>query len=349
MGAAVLSLQSGAGVAGRLFATVSPAGLTELRLWGASLMLAGLGARPAARAAAEVLAKRAWRDATVVAGFGLTLAVMNFAIYQSFARIPLGIAVTIEFLGPLAVAIASSRRPVDLLWVALAGTGVALLGTAGVSPKPPSGPAAAGSQAAAVAAGIGFALLAATSWACYILLSRATGKRFGGSSGLAISMAIGAIAIIPLAAAAGGDSASLLRPSVLAAALAIALLSSVIPYIFELEALRRVPPRVFGIWMSLEPAVAALAGVVLLGQSLLAGQWLAIGCVVVASAGAALATPCAPPPTMGSCPPKPPPRQPSPHGRSVRCAGSGRWPTCCFARLRVRCAGSQPLAWWRRR
>ncbi len=289
MGAGIVSLQAGAGIAGRLFATVSPAGLAELRLWAASLMLAGLGARPAGRAVRAVVAGRAWRDAAVVAAFGLTFAVMNFAIYQSFARIPLGIAVTIEFLGPLGVAIASSRRPIDLLWVALAGAGVALLGTSGVSAVTFASAAGhhGGSHTATVAAGIGFGLLAATSWACYIMLARATGKRFSGSSGLVISMAIGAILIIPIAAAGGDDDASLLRPSVLATGVAIALLSSVIPYVFELEALRRVQARVFGIWMSLEPAVAALFGILLLSQSLLAGQWLAIGCVVVASAGAA--------------------------------------------------------------
>ncbi len=291
MGAGIVSVQAGAGIAARLFTTVSPAGLAELRLWAASLMLAGLGARPAARAVRKVAATRAWRDAALLGAFGLTFAVMNFAIYQSMARIPLGIAVTIEFLGPLGVAIASSRRPIDLLWVALAGAGVALLGTSGVGVATFGSATTAhpaSSHAATVVAGIGFGLLAATTWACYIMLARATGKRFSGSSGLAISMAIGAVLIIPIAAAAGGDDAALLRPSVLAVGLVIALLSSVIPYVFELEALRRVQARVFGIWMSLEPAVAALFGVLLLSQSLLAGQWLAIGCVVVASAGAAL-------------------------------------------------------------
>jgi inner membrane transporter RhtA len=211
----------------------------------------------------------------VVAGFGVTLAVMNYSIYQSFARIPLGISVTVEFLGPLGVAVASSRRLLDLLWVGLAGTGVALLAHGGT--------AATGHGDAA--AGIAFALLAGLSWAAYILLSRATGQRFPGSTGLAIAMLVSAVVITPVGVAAGGKA--LLRPGILAAGLGIGLLSSIIPYSLELEALRRIPPRVFGIWMSLEPAVAALVGLLLLGQALAAREWLAIGCVMLACAGAA--------------------------------------------------------------
>jgi inner membrane transporter RhtA len=211
----------------------------------------------------------------VVAGFGVTLAVMNYSIYQSFARIPLGISVTVEFLGPLGVAVASSRRLLDVLWVGLAGTGVALLARGGT--------AATGHGDAA--AGIAFALLAGLSWAAYILLSRATGQRFPGSTGLAIAMLVSAVVITPVGVAAGGKA--LLRPGILAAGLGIGLLSSIIPYSLELEALRRIPPRVFGIWMSLEPAVAALVGLLLLGQALAAREWLAIGCVMIACAGAA--------------------------------------------------------------
>jgi inner membrane transporter RhtA len=209
---------------------------------------------------------------------------MNFSIYQAFARIPLGIAVTIEFLGPLAVAIASSRRLIDLVWVVLAAAGVTLLGTAGVSEATVGG-APHASHTATVAAGVIFALVAATTWACYILLSASTGKRFGGSSGLVLAMAIAAVVVTPTAVISAGRV--LLRPSVLATGVVIGLLSSVIPYRFELETLRRVPARVFGIWMSLEPAVAALVGVAMLSQSLSVPQWLAIGCVIVASAGAA--------------------------------------------------------------
>ncbi len=279
--AGIVSLQIGAALAAKMFRTVSAAGLTGVRLWMAALVLAGLGARPASRALRGIIAARAWRDAAVIAGFGLTLGIMNFSIYQAFARIPLGIAVTIEFLGPLGLAVVSSRRLIDLLWVALAGTGVALLGTSGVGE-------ATGLDAHAGSAAIGviFALISAASWASYILLSASTGKRFSGSSGLVIAMVIGAITVTPVAAASAG--AVLFRPSVLAAGLGIGLLSSVIPYRFELETLRRVPARVFGICMSLEPAVAALVGLVLLSQALGAAQWLAIGCVMAATAGAAL-------------------------------------------------------------
>ncbi len=315
LGAGIVSVQVGAGFAARLFGQVSAAGLTGLRLWAASLILLGIGGAPAGRAVREVVVKHSWRDAAVLGAFGVTLAVMNFSIYQSFARIPLGIAVTIEFLGPLCVAVASSRKLIDLVWVALAAGGVLLLGTAGVSVATFGTAAAAyspGSRSATVAIGIAYAFIAGASWVCYILLSRATGKRFSGSSGLVISMVIAAVLIIPAGLSAG---ASLLRPSILAAGLAIGLLSSVIPYGFELETLRRVPARVFGIWMSLEPAVAALVGVVLLSQSLLVTQWLAIGCVIIATAGAAAkgdGVPQALPPdhTMVACQPIQPLRQP---------------------------------------
>lgn len=281
LGAGIVSLQVGAGFAARLFGTVSAAGLTGLRLWTASLVLVGLCAKPAGRAIRDTIASRSWRDAAVVAAFGLTLGVMNFSIYQALARIPLGIAVTIEFLGPLGLAIGSSRRLIDLLWVALAGTGVALLGTSGVGEA-----TGLHIHGGSVVAGVGYALISASSWACYILLSGATGRRFSGSSGLAVAMVIGAIAVTPPAAASAG--ATLFRPSVLAAGLGIGLMSSVIPYRAEMETLRRVPARVFGICMSLEPAVAALVGIVLLSQALSVTQWMAIGCVAAATAGAAL-------------------------------------------------------------
>ena len=269
-------MQIGAGLAARMFGTVPAAGLTGLRLWVASAVLIGLGARPAIMAVRGIVTDRAWGDAAVVAGFGLALAVMNFSIYQAFARIPLGIAVTIEFLGPLGVAVASSRRRIDLLWVVLAATGVALLGASGVKGV---------SATATVLAGLLYALIAAGSWASYILLSASTGRRFGGGSGLAIAMGIAAVLVTPVAVISSGRA--LLKPAVLATGLAVGLLSSVIPYRFELETLRRVPARVFGIWMSLAPAVAALVGVVMLSQSLTIAQWLAIGCVAVATAGAA--------------------------------------------------------------
>ena len=291
----VVCVQVGAGLAARLFSQVSPAAVTGLRLWAAALLLAVLGARGLRREVTGLVRRRAWADAAVVVAFGLTLAVMNYSIYQAFARIPLGVAVTVEFLGPLAVAVAATRRALDLAWVALAAAGVALLSQAG-GPAATAHPALShGAGAPALAgptvggldlAGLLFALAAAASWAIYILLSAATGRRFPGSSGLTVAMIVAALAVTPAGLLAGGRS--LLRPGVLATGAAIGLLSSIIPYSLELETLRRVPPKVFGIWMSLEPAIAALVGLVMLGQSLSLLEWAAIGCVTVASAGAAL-------------------------------------------------------------
>jgi inner membrane transporter RhtA len=279
-GTAVVSLQVGAGLAGRLFGVVPAAGMTGLRLWAAALLMVAIGGRAVRGVTAGHPWREAWRDWVVVAGFGLTLAVMNYCIYQAFARIPLGIAVTIEFLGPLVVAVASSRRLIDLLWVGLAAAGVVLLGYGGTGAARGS-PHSPGLELA----GAVFALVSAGCWAAYIWLSRATGRRFGGSSGLVIAMLIAAVAVTPTAVAAGG--AALLRPAVIGTGIAVGLLSSVIPYRLEMETLRRIPAGLFGIWMSLEPAVAALVGLALLGEVLGPGQWLAIGCVVVACAGAA--------------------------------------------------------------
>jgi len=273
----IISVQLGAGLAARLFGQVPAAGVTGLRLWWATAILALLGWRGLTTAVRAMARQRAWRDALVVLAFGVVLGIMNYAIYQSFARIPLGVAVTIEFLGPLALAVASSRRVIDVAWVVLAGAGVALLTRGG------------GSLGPHAVAGVAYALLAAAGWAAYILLSRATGRRFSGSSGLVMAMIVAAVVVTGPAAADAGSALG--RPEVLAAGLGIGLLSSVIPYRLEMEALRRVPARVFGIWMSLEPAVAALVGLVVLSQGLTAREWLAIAFVVVASAGAARGRP----------------------------------------------------------
>jgi inner membrane transporter RhtA len=289
----IISVQIGAGLAGRMFAQLGPAGVTGLRLWWAALIVTVIGGRALASTLRSVLADRAWRDLAIAVAFGVVLGVMNYSIYQSFARIPLGVAVTIEFLGPLGVAVASSRRWLDVVWVIMAAAGVLLLTQGGAklaggtgataSPVTHAGPILGLSTQAA---GIAFGLVAAASWAAYILLSRATGRRFSGSSGLVIAMVVSALLVTGPAIAAGP---ALLHPSVIAEGLAIGLLSSVIPYRLELEALRRVRAGVFGIWMSLEPAVAALVGLLLLSESLLARQWLAIALVIVACAGAAKA------------------------------------------------------------
>jgi inner membrane transporter RhtA len=259
---AVTSLQFGAGFAVTLFDELGPAGAAFLRLAIAAVVLMAIW-RP--RLGGHPLA-----DLGVAVAFGAALGTMNWAIYSAMDRIPLGIAVTIEFAGPLAVAVFGSRRALDLLWVALAAAGILLL----VDPGGGS----------VDTAGVLFALLAAAMWAAYILLAVRTGRVFPGSSGLAIAMVVGALVIAPLGIAQAGSE--LLRPELLAAGAAVALASSVIPYSLELEALRRLPARVFGVLMSLEPAAAALAGLVVLGQHLGAREWAAIALVIAACAGA---------------------------------------------------------------
>jgi inner membrane transporter RhtA len=262
----IVSVQVGAAFSKQLFGRVDPTTMVWLRLVSSAVILLAL-ARPRLRG-------RRRADWVVVVAFGATLAAMNWSIYQSFARIPLGVAVTIELLGPLALSLALSRHLLDLLWVALAAAGVALLGLregSGVS-----------------AAGIAFALLAGVAWAGYILLSAATGQRWPQLDGLAVASVVGALALAPAAAAAGGASLGDVR--VLATGVLVGLLSSVVPYSLELAALRTLPTKVFGVLMSLEPAAAALAGLVLLGEHLGAVEWLAIACVVAASAGVTRST-----------------------------------------------------------
>ena len=258
--AAILSVQVGAALSKSLFDEVSPTVMVWLRLATSTVVLL-LVARPR-------LTGRSRGDWAVVLAFGAALATMNWSIYQAIARLPLGVAVSIELLGPLTLALVLSRRVRDLLWVMLAAVGVALLGF---------------DDGGLTVAGVGFALMAAASWAAYILLSAGTGRRWTGLSGLALASVVGAVSLAPFALVSGGGR--LLEPVVLAIGLLVGLLSSVVPYSLELSALRTMPPKVFGILMSLEPAAAALAGLVLLGEVLGPLEWVAIGCVVVASVG----------------------------------------------------------------
>lgn len=268
---AVLSVQVGAGIAKSGFDAVGATGLVFLRLTIAALILA-LAVRPRLRGRSAT----AWR--TVVA-YAAALAVMNWAFYQAFARIELGIAVTIEFLGPLAVAVLMSRRVRDVGWALLAGLGVAALGLGPADLDP---------------VGVGFALVAAAAWAAYILTSAGTGRHWEGIDGLAVASTLAAAMVAPtllLPEALGGFSddaayAALLSLPVLVAGAAAGLLSSVVPYALELRALRELPPRVFGVLLSLEPAVAAGVGVVLLSERLDLLGWSAIAAVVIASIGA---------------------------------------------------------------
>jgi inner membrane transporter RhtA len=270
-----VSLQAGAGIADRIFNQLPPAAVTTLRLWFAALILVIVGGRSTVRVIAGLAREKAWRDAVITGSFGITLGFMNFAIYQAFARIPLGMAVTIEFLGPLAVTVlaagAGRRRAASLAWAALAAVGVVCL--------------TRGAARQLNLAGVGWAVAAGVAWAGYIVGSKAAGRRLPGPSGLVMAMCVAAIAVTPAGVIAGGTR--MFRPALLAAGGAIGLLSSVVPYWLELEALRRVETRVFSVWMSMQPAVAALIGLALLGQRLAAAEWAGVCCVVAASAGAA--------------------------------------------------------------
>jgi inner membrane transporter RhtA len=256
----IASVQIGAAFATKLFDDLGPAGTVLLRVFFAAVVLCAIW-RPSLRAHTSA-------DLRLAALFGMVLAFMNLSFYESLDRINLGVAVTLEFIGPLGVALFGSRSRLDLLWALLAASGVVLLGSVGSSD----------------ATGVILALTAGCFWAAYILINQRVGQRFSGGHGLAIAMAIGTLPLIPIGIADAGSS--LLDPRLLAVALGVALLSSVVPYSLEMEALRRIRPHVFGVLMSLEPGVAAIAGFVVVGQDLSKLDIVAIALVVLASAGA---------------------------------------------------------------
>ena len=258
----IVSVQVGAALAKHLFSAVGSFGTVALRLFFAAAVLT-VWWRPSLR-----MGRRAWG---VVLGYGVILGVMNLCFYLSLERIPLGIAVTIEFLGPLAVALFGSRRWLDAFWAMLAAGGVALL-------------MMGEGRGDHNVVGYLFALAAGTCWGLYILVSAALGRHTTEGNGLALGMVVAALVAVPFGVLDSGRA--LLQPWVLVAGLGVALLSSVLPYSVELEALRKMPPRLFGILMSLEPAMAALIGLVVLQESLRWSQWIAVLCVVAASAGA---------------------------------------------------------------
>jgi inner membrane transporter RhtA len=257
------SVQGGAAVAKSLFPSIGPPGVVWLRLLFGSIALWVI-ARPELRS-------RPWRELRLVLVLGVVLVSMNVSFYEAIDRLPLGVAVTVEFLGPLSVAILASRRRLDFLWVALAGIGVALLADTG------------GKDVHAT--GLALATLAAVLWALYITVSVPIGKAFPGASGLAPAMLLGALLITPWGIVSSGGHLD--DPQVLGAAVGVGLLSSALPWSLELEALRRLPTNVFGVALALEPAIAALAGLLFLDERLHVRSWLAIVLVVVASAGAA--------------------------------------------------------------
>ncbi len=259
---AIVSIQCGAAVAISIFDEVGFAGAVLLRnLLAVPLLLAIW--RPTLRG-------RPRSDLRLGLAFGVALGVMNLAIYAAIDRIPLGIAVTVEFLGPLAVAVITGRGPLSLLWAAMAALGVVAI----------ADPFGGGADLL----GIGLAGVAALGWAAYILLGARLGQVFPGASGLTLGVIVAALIQLPFGLASGG--ADLLAPAVLAAAAAVALLSTAVPYAAEIEALRRIPPAPFGVLMSLEPAVAALVGLIALDQGLSLAESAGISLVVAASIGA---------------------------------------------------------------
>jgi inner membrane transporter RhtA len=261
----ILSVQVGAAFAKSLFPVVGPYGTVFLRLVFAALILM-LAWRPRLRG------HRA-RDYLLVLLFGLVFAAMNTSFYASLDRLPLGVAVTVEFVGPLGVAVLGSRRLRELLWAVLAAGGIVLL-------TPLSG--VSGAQIDPL--GIALALLAGLGWAAYILISVRVGRSLPGGTGLALGTAVGAVLVAPIGIGQGGHQ--LLDGPLLATGAAVALLSSVLPDSFELEALRKLPARVFGVLMSIEPAIAAIVGFVVLGEALGQRELLALALITAASIGA---------------------------------------------------------------
>jgi inner membrane transporter RhtA len=263
---AAISVQVGAAVATGLFETYGPITIVGLRLvFGAALVVA---VRPPHLRAAG---GSAWRSALAL---GVILAVMNTCFYLAISRIPLGVAVTIEFLGPLAAAVLGSRRLLDLAWVALAAVGVWLLAGAGFE--------------ADDLAGVAAAACAGACWFAYILVGGRVARDWPDGRGAGAAMAVSALLIIPVVAVLGDPGAITVSPWVLAAGLVIGLFSSAVPYTFEVAALGRMRPATYGILVSLEPAFAVIAGFLLLAQPLTSAELVAIGLVTAASIGASL-------------------------------------------------------------
>lgn len=263
--ASIVSVQMGAGIGRRLFDDLGAAGVTLLRIGLSALVLLAV-----TRPRVMQWDRSAWRAATML---GVTMASMNLIFYQALRTVPLGAAVTVEFLGPLLLSLVQTRRLVDLGWVLLAGAGVVLLGLDTTSGIPVSG--------------LLLAFAAGLCWAAYILASANLGQAVSGIDGLAVALGVSTLIALPFGL--GGASAVLDKPGLLLPAAVVALLASLIPYGFELAALRSIPTRVFGVLMSLEPAAAALAGLVVLGQALGLREVVAIGLVSLASGGITLA------------------------------------------------------------
>ncbi|MFC6223521.1 DMT family transporter [Hymenobacter artigasi] len=260
----IVSVQGGAAIAKGLFPVLGPAGTTSLRV-GISALVLLLVVRPQLGR----LSGAQWR---AVVPYGLALGLMNLLFYFALARIPLGLAVTLEFVGPLGLALAGSRRWADAVWALLAAAGIAL-----IAPWHSQG---------IDLLGLAFALAAGGAWAVYIVLGQRTAAVLPGQQAVAIGMLFAALPVLPFGVASG--SLLGLTPHLLLLGGLLALFSSVLPFSLEMQALRTLPTRTFSILMSLEPVAAAISGWLLLGERLLLGQWLAVGFIVVASLGATL-------------------------------------------------------------
>ncbi|MGW7237220.1 EamA family transporter [Streptomyces sp. NPDC054804] len=257
-----ISVQFGGALAVTLMPRAGALGVVTLRLLAAAIVLLVV-CRPRLRGHSRT-------DWGTVIVFGIAMGAMNGLFYEAVDRIPLGPAVTLEVLGPLALSVLASRRAVNAVWAGLALAGVFLLGGGGFGDLDPTG--------------IAFALGAGAMWAAYIVFSARTGRRFPQADGLALAMAVAALLFLPLGIAEAGSR--LLDPTTVALGSSVAVLSSVLPYTLELLALRRLPAHTFAVLMSLEPAIAATAGFLILDQALTATQAAAIALVIAASIGA---------------------------------------------------------------
>ncbi|BBN83507.1 threonine transporter RhtB [Pseudoalteromonas sp. A25] len=263
---AMVTIQSGASIAKQLFPLVGPEGTTAYRLGFSALILC--------------LVFRPWRHIPAnkqsILVYGLCLGGMNITFYYAIERIPLGIGVALEFTGPLAVALFASKRKRDYIWVLFALLGIVLL--------LPDMSAADGLDPI----GVLLALIAGACWAGYILFGKKTGNQGSGGTTVALGMSVAAIAVVPIGVASQGSA--LLNWELIPLGIMIGILSSALPYSLEMVALRNMPAQGFSIMMSLEPAIAALAGFIILGELLSLWQWLAIFMVIIASVGSSLAT-----------------------------------------------------------
>lgn len=261
---AILSIQLGAALAVDLFSVLGPSGAVLSRLAVSVLILVAVF-----RPKPDRLIRQHWK---LLLGYGVTLSLMNWCFYESIARIPLGLAVSIEFMGPLIVATVTSHRPIDLLWVAIAVTGLVTLTPeigANIDPE-----------------GVMFAVLAGTGWGGFVLLSKRIGTAFPGASGLVYGMAIATLTMLPFA----WDRVLpvFFSLDLFGAVVALAVLSTAIPFFFEFTALRKLSPHTYGILITLEPVVATVIGVIVLGDSLGVKELIAIACVTAAALGATL-------------------------------------------------------------